>query len=97
MHGERPFVWEYIDQGSKELFTRDNSPKICLWYAIKDNWSGMPIGVLAITIDSRKLYPSDSENLINKLYLIDAEEKEIFAKFHSLAKANKEKLEKLYQ
>ena len=80
MHGERPYVWEYIDQGSKELFTRDNSPKICLWYAIKDNWSGMPTGVLAITIDSRKLYLSDSENLINKLYLIDAEEKEIFAK-----------------
>ena len=80
IQGQRPYIWEYIGRGSDEIFYQDNSPKICLWYPIKDNWSGFPIGVLAITLDSRKLYPYNgkTDDIANDLYLIDASKQIVF-------------------
>lgn len=56
----KSFVWEYIDKGEAIYLKNDYSPKLCLWYVIKDNSTFRPIGVLSLTLDSRKLIASQS-------------------------------------
>ena len=65
LQGKRSYMWEYIEKGETVYLTQDNSPKICLWYVIKDAHSWMPIGVMSISLDSRKLFPVD--NILNKV------------------------------
>lgn len=51
----RTYYWEYIDAGENRLFLRDNSPKICLWRAVKGSNNSATIGAIAITMDVRWL------------------------------------------
>ena len=74
------YVWEYINQGSDLLFAQDNSPKVCLWYAIRDIHSRVPIGAMAITLDSRKLYPMDKNEIATSIYLVDSEKMLVLAR-----------------
>lgn len=78
LSGTRTSLWEYIAQGSDQFLKHDNSPKICLWHAIRDNRSWMPIGAMAITLDSRKLFPSDTDNTGTSIYLVDSQKRQVF-------------------
>lgn len=49
------YVWEFIPQNSSRLFVKDNSPKLCLWQLIIDTHTTRPLGVLNISVDSRRL------------------------------------------
>lgn len=55
-----PYEWQFIPQGSETLFSRDNSPKVVLWYLVKDNATKLPLGVITISLDSRKLLSTQS-------------------------------------
>lgn len=82
LQGKRSYVWEYIEKGETVYLTQDNSPKICLWYVIKDAHSWMPIGVMSISLDSRKLFPVD--NILNKvgdnIMILDTSDDTIFGR-----------------
>lgn len=88
--GQRTFEWEFIDSNETLLFERDNSPKICLWYVIKSTTSMKPIGVLAISIDTRKLLTTD--NLTNEMYnnavILDSNARTLFVKGTSRSMLN---------
>ena len=79
---KRSYMWEYIEKGETVYLTQDNSPKICLWYVIKDAHSWMPIGVMSISLDSRKLFPVD--NILNKVgdnvMILDTSDHTIFGR-----------------
>ena len=51
----RNYGWSFIDKNSSSFMERDHSPKLCLWYSVKDNRTRQPIGVIAVSIDTRKL------------------------------------------
>ncbi len=88
--GQRTFEWEFIDSNETLLFERDNSPKMCLWYVIKSTTSMKPIGVLAISIDTRKLLTAD--NLTNEMYnnavILDSNARTLFVKGTSRSMLN---------
>lgn len=81
LSGKRAFVWEYIDKGETIYLEGDYSPKLCLWYVIKDNYTFRPIGVLSLTLDSRKLIGSQSisDNLNESLMLINDDGRIIYS------------------
>lgn len=60
LQGKKSYTWEYIEKDDTVYLVHDNSPKICLWYAVKDTRTWVPIGIMSITLDSRKLFPVDS-------------------------------------
>lgn len=68
------YVWEFIDAKSPHYMKIDNSPKLCLWYAIKQSHSTNVIGVIAITLDSRKLLGTNALNssVYNELLILDS-------------------------
>lgn len=55
------YEWEFIPQHAMDLFEQDNSPKVTLWYLVKDNSSKQSLGVIALSLDSRKLLTAQSE------------------------------------
>lgn len=59
MDSYRVFEWEYIPQGSDVFMGVDNSPKLVLWKKIKDYNTTRPIGVVAVSLDVRKLLGTD--------------------------------------
>lgn len=73
MDGKRTYLWEYIPQGDSRYLERDNSPKICLWHVIRDNITYQPIGVMAISLDTRKLIDAQmfSDDLYSLLLIAD--------------------------
>lgn len=82
IRGRRTFTWEYIPKGGDVYLKHDNSPKICLWYTIKDNQTWMPIGIMSVALDSRKLFPVD--NVLSKsgdnVFVIDSEKGTAFGR-----------------
>lgn len=82
IRGRRTFTWEYIPKGGEVYLEHDNSPKICLWYTIKDNQTWMPIGVMSVALDSRKLFPAD--NILSEsrdsVFVIDREKSTAFGR-----------------
>lgn len=78
INGTRSTLWEYIPQNASYFLEHDNSPKICLWHVIRDNRSWLPIGAMAITLDSRKLFPSQNDNAGTSIYLVDCQTQQVF-------------------
>lgn len=60
LQGKQSYTWEYIEKDDTVYLVHDNSPKICLWYVVKDTRSWVPIGIMSITLDTRKLFPVDN-------------------------------------
>ena len=58
--GQRIYAWSFIDRDETTYMARDNSPKLCLWHVVKDNRTMLPIGVIAVAVDTRKLLGSDT-------------------------------------
>lgn len=73
MHGGVSQQWQYITDHDPSFMELDNSPKLCLWKLIKDNKSMRPLGVVAISIDTRKLISSGSvpTSLYNSILVLD--------------------------
>lgn len=71
--GPSKYVWEYIPQGSGVYLEHDNSPKICIWHVVLDNITLRRIGVIAISLDSRRLVSSHTatETLYDNLIVVD--------------------------
>ena len=82
INGHRTYVWEYIEKDGHAYLEHDNSPKICLWYVVKDNSTWTPIGVMSIALDSRKLFPIDSvlSKTVDNMMIIDSENETIFGR-----------------
>lgn len=55
IHGTTPYAWEFVPQRGNVLFKQDNSPKICLWHVVKGANNASLIGVMAVTMDTRRL------------------------------------------
>lgn len=60
LHSSRTYEWEFIAQNSQRLFTQDNSPKLCLWKLVRDTKTTRPLGMIAITVDTRRIISMDS-------------------------------------
>lgn len=60
LSGYHTYEWEFIDQNASVYMERDNSPKITLWYLIKDAHTFRPLGAVSISLDSRKIFTSNS-------------------------------------
>lgn len=68
------YIWRYVPQGSSELVTQDNSPKICLWYRVRDNTSFRTIGAICITLDTRKLLRAEysfDQTYYSHMFILD--------------------------
>ncbi|MDL2217953.1 sensor histidine kinase [Christensenellaceae bacterium OttesenSCG-928-M15] len=59
-------AWEFIDAGAPDYMRMDNSPKLCLWYAVKEAHAPDVLGFMAVTLDSRRLL--STSKLISDLY-----------------------------
>lgn len=74
--GRYTYLWTYVPQGDTRLFAQDNSPKICLWYQVRDNTTFAPIGALCITLDTRKLLRSDyshGQTYYSHMFILDSQ------------------------
>lgn len=71
--GQRNYAWSFVDRDDTTYMERDNSPKLCLWHVVKDNRTMLPIGVIAVAVDMRKLLGSDTrpERFYNSLIILD--------------------------
>jgi len=71
--GEQKYIWEYIPQGSVAYLERDNSPKLSLWYVVRNNVTLRPIGAVAVSVDTRKLLSGRraSDSLYDDLLVVD--------------------------
>lgn len=58
--GRRNYAWSFVDRDDTTYMERDNSPKLCLWHVVKDNRTMLPIGVIAVAVDTRKLLGADT-------------------------------------
>lgn len=69
-----PYEWEFIPQRADSLFACDNSPKVTLWYLVKDNSTKQHLGVIALSIDARKLLTTQSEvrTSFDSIVIVDA-------------------------
>ena len=56
IHGTTPYAWEFVPQRGNVLFKQDNSPKICLWHVVKGANNASLIGVMAVTMDTRRCF-----------------------------------------
>lgn len=94
---KKKFVWEFIDQGEEVYMLQDNSPKLCLWYLINDTKTLRPIGVVAISVDSRKLITAENipDNLYTSLTVLDLGGREVFNNSYSFSEETRLKLRKL--
>lgn len=82
MSGRASYQWEYIPKGDAAFMTHDNSPKLCLWYVVRDNGPQNPIGAIAITMDSRKFFPDHyrSLDLGDNLLVVDTQRRQAFGR-----------------
>lgn len=71
--GQRSYLWEYIPRHASSFMEYDGSPKLCLWHVVPDSSTQVPIGALAITVDSRKLFPERNTiaDLNDNIVIID--------------------------
>lgn len=78
--GEQNYEWSFVDKDEDSYMKRDNTPKLCLWYLIKDNRTTKPIGVVAVTMDTRKLIGTDSqpEPLRDSLIILESSGRSVF-------------------
>lgn len=82
MEGKSSYLWEYIPKGDTVYMTHDRSPKLCLWYVVRDNGPQKPIGAIAITVDSRKLLPDQYQtlDLNDNLLILDTQKRQVFGR-----------------
>ena len=84
--GSQLYEWEFIDQGDVCYMTADHSPKITLWYLVKDTHTFRPLGVLAVSLDSRRIFSSSYEpgSPYRRLTVLDRSGRAVFSR-HSPA------------
>ena len=80
MSGNRNYAWEFIDRNDTTFMERDNSPKLCLWHVVEDTRTMLPIGVIAVSLDTRKLLGSNTrpERFYDSLILLDSNGRNVF-------------------
>lgn len=80
IQGQRTYEWEFIDKDDTVYMEFDNSPKLCLWRVVKNVNTMKPIGVVSISIDSRKLLSSENtfSGLYDKLVILDDYGRKVF-------------------
>lgn len=73
--GQLNYRWEFIAQNDTHFMEHDNSPKLCLWHVVEDTQTMLPIGVIAVSLDTRKLLGSDTrpERFYDSLLLINSD------------------------
>ena len=74
--GRYTYLWRYVPRNGGELVTQDNSPKICLWYLVRDNTNYRSIGAICITLDSRKLLRAEygfDQTYYSHMFILDDE------------------------
>lgn len=80
LQGKQSYAWEYIAKDDTVYLVHDNSPKLCLWYVVKDTRTWVPIGIMSIALDSRKLFPVD--NILNEtgdnVLIVDGSKSAVF-------------------
>ena len=72
--GRYTYIWRYVPQNSDELYQQDNSPKICLWYVVRDNDNYRPIGAVCLTLDTRKLLRMEysvDQTYYSQIFILD--------------------------
>lgn len=86
VNGDHTYEWEFIDRNDSIYMTVDNSPKITLWYLIKDTHTFRPLGVVAISLDSRKIFSSNSapNSPYNRLTVLAQDGRTVFS-YHTPA------------
>lgn len=86
VNGSQFYEWEFIDQDDTCYMTADHSPKITLWYLIKDTHTFRPLGVLAISLDSRRIFSSNyaPDSPYSRLTVLDRSGRAVFSR-HSPA------------
>ena len=79
--GDHTYEWEFIDQGDTRYMEVDNSPKIVLWYLIKDTHTFRPLGVVALSLDSRRIFSSNSipDRPYNRFLVLDSSGQIVFS------------------
>lgn len=70
INGNSILEWEFIDVENTSYMQYNKSPKICLWHVVKDVNTIRPIGVIALTMDSRKLIGDHGINNSQDMLLI---------------------------
>jgi len=80
--GRINYIWEYIPKGSPLYLEQDNSPKLCLWYVVKHNSTFRPIGVINISLDTRKLLSTQiiPQGLYDTVMVVNQDGKMVFGK-----------------
>lgn len=78
------YEWEFIDQDDTCYMEADHSPKITLWYLIKDTHTFRPLGVVAVSLDSRRIFSSSYDSPYSKLTVLDRAGRAVFSR-HSPA------------
>ena len=58
-YGLKNNIWKFVDQDSGDFMIFDNSPKLCLWRAVRNISGSSLLGVIAVTIDTRNLLGFD--------------------------------------
>lgn len=70
--GQRNYAWSFVDRYDTTYMEHDNSPKLCLWHVVKDNRTMLPIGVIAVAVDTRKLLGADTRpGFYDSLIILD--------------------------
>lgn len=80
MSGERNYEWSFIARNDTTFMEQDNSPKLCLWHVVKDTRTMLPIGVIAVSVDTRKLLGSNTrpERFYDSLIILDSKGRDVF-------------------
>lgn len=80
MNGKASYLWEYIPRHARSFMKYDSSPKLCLWHVVLDSSTQTPIGALAITVDSRKLFPDQNltPDLNDNVVIVDTRKRLAF-------------------
>lgn len=96
--GESSLSWEFIPEDSERYMQIDNSPKLCLWYPVHQSHSAKVIGVIAVTMDSRKLLSTGVyvDSLYDQLFILDTESHSTVVN-HTVASLSTEEQSRLVQ
>lgn len=70
MHSNHDFEWEYVEQYSEKYMRMDHSPKLILWRKIESSTDHKPIGVVAVSVDVRKLLLTDMNQELNRSVML---------------------------
>ena len=95
--GRRNYAWRFIDKDDVTMLEQDNSPKLCLWHVVKDTRTMLPIGVIAISLDTRKLLGASTQPdlLYNSLIILDSDSRSVFCSPHNPIQLSSEAREQL--